>query len=124
MAKKPARKQTVEGTMILAYDSEGGLEPQSIFVFHAVHESGIRDIRLPLKTAFEEWAKTEDGKEYIEDNGTNWGDATEIPSAILAKHGIQSYENAETMNRDGSRKITIVLHHRIVVDHNESLVHR
>ena len=117
------KKQTVEGTLILAYDSEGGLEPKDIFVFHAVHEPLIRDIRLPLKAAFEEWSKTSGGKEYIEDNGANWGDATEIPNEILAKHGIQSYENAETMSLDGSRQITIVLHHRIIVDHNESLVH-
>src|SRR5947209_5878644 len=119
MAKKPAKKQTVEGTMILAYDTEGGLEPKDIFIFHAIHEPGIRDIKLPLKAAFEEWSKTDDGKEYIEDNGTNWGDATEIPVEILAKHGIYGYENAESLNRNGSRQIAIFLRHRIVVDHNE-----
>jgi hypothetical protein len=66
-------------------------------------------VREAVSNAFRDFAKTDEGKEYIEQNGTNWGDALFIPDKYLRKHGIL-------------RVKLIVMPHDITVDHNESLL--
>lgn len=122
MAKKP-KKPKFESTLAFAYDTEDRLEPEDIFLFQAIHEPGIpaHEIKLRLRGAFFDWSKTEEGEEYIEDNGTNWGDATEIPTKFLVKHGIYSYTNAEAIHANG-REVKVFYHQKIIVNHNESLI--
>lgn len=113
-------KPIVEATLILAYDNEDCGTPKDIFLFHAIHEPGI-DFDKAIRTAFEEWAETKEGLEYIDSNGVNWGDATYIPEEILGKHKIYSYDNAEKMDSAGCH-VKIDYKNKLIVDHNEALI--
>lgn len=96
-------------TIIKAYDNEDKGTPQSIFIFVAVHTDEV-EAEASIKSAFKDWAATPDGAEFIDEEGTNWGDALNIPQEFLEKYGVTSLEPAATAD------------HEIVVDHNESLV--
>jgi hypothetical protein len=96
-------------TRILAYDREDKFEPQSIFVFQARAKAGT-DVREAIKAAFRDWAETDAGREWIDDEGSNWGDALQIPDEFLRRHGIYS------LLPDDYNIISMV------VDHNEDLL--
>lgn len=75
-----------------------------------------------IRAAWKEWARQEDLTSFIKRNGTNWGDATYIPSKVLLKIGILEYGNAMRAGRDGTYCIRLPrIDLEITVDHNESL---
>ena len=86
--------------------------------------------REALQEAWREWAKTEEGKEYIERNGTNWGDSCYIPREFLKAAGIGHYDNAVgyypgTCDREFDVGIRIPhFDRKLVVEHVESLLPR
>lgn len=79
-----------ETHVIFALDREN----DDAFLFTCSVSEG-KDPREALQEAWREWAKTEEGKEYIERNGTNWGDSCYIPRDFLKAAGIGHYDNAE-----------------------------
>jgi hypothetical protein len=78
------------------------------WAFEITHMDNVY-VREAVSNAFRDFAKTNKGKEYIKQNGTNWGDALFIPDKFLRKHGILCVKS-------------IVMPHDITVDHNESLL--
>jgi hypothetical protein len=86
--------------------------------------------RGTLQEAWREWAKTEEGKEYIEQNGTNWGDCLHIPREFLKAAGIGHYDNAvESYPGTGGRLFDVGIRiphfdRKLVVEHVESLLPR
>lgn len=121
MAKKK-EKDELETTLVFAYDQEGKIEVQDVFVFLATHEP-FEGHFLPsrMAAAFTQWASTPEGKKYVEDEGCNWGDATYIPDEFLRKHGIHKYESAEEFSGP-KRTLNVAYDWKVVVDHGEPLV--
>lgn len=97
-------------TYIIAND----LDNDDAFIFMVTHHLQANDlgraIREALGRAFANWAHTAEGEAYIKTNGTNWGDALEIPGTFLEEEGIEFIEYLPTSGG------------RLVVDHNENLM--
>lgn len=123
MAKK--RKPKTDMTMIVAVDRDN----HEAFCFYMVHDPETA-IALNLAKAFQDWYHTPDGRKYVDENGTNWGDATYIPDEFLKKHGIYKYDALVSTSgyinpttKQPRWKIAITHYdHTLTVDHNESLV--
>ena len=111
---------TLPSTLILAFDNEDKGTPQSIFLFVCKHQEGI-DIKTALGTAFRRWYSTADGQAYVDQDGNNWGDATNVPDDFLKEQGIIAYYSAEGTNGDGQASLNVKFDDKLVVDHNESL---
>lgn len=89
-------------TTLIATD----LENDDVFVWTITHNAKV-DAWPSIVKAFKEYAKTPDGKKYIENNGTNCGDALFTPKKFLVKHGIHDIESAND---------------RVIVNHNDPLL--
>jgi hypothetical protein len=107
----------MEATLIVAMSPHMSLEDACFCLILCKHEDGV-DVEEAVKEAFAEWAKTDEGKEFIDSNGTNWGDSLDIPDDILRKHGINRYEGL----LGGDRVVGAKYDHEIRVDHGENLV--
>jgi hypothetical protein len=78
--------------------------------------------REALRAAWKEWARQENLAAFIENNGTNWGDSTFIPSKVLRKAGIFKYENAIKFGPHGNKSIRVPkVDMEFDADHNEPL---
>jgi hypothetical protein len=112
-------------TIIQAYvQKDDCIEVDSILLLVCEHEITLNAaVILPMKigAAFKDWyMKTTEGKDYVDDNGVNWGDALEIPDGFLAKHGIEGLYPLVSGN--GAKKIErIEFDGFIVVNHDEPL---
>lgn len=95
---------TAQKTLFMAID----YDQHEAFSYIVTHNKGVR-VEDAVPKAFKEYAKTDEGKSYIERNGSNWGDALFIPKQFLIKHGVLS-----VVVNDGHRRVT--------VDHNELLL--
>lgn len=94
----------------------------SLFLIEVVFvkgESGLATCVEKLSAAFKEWSETKKGREFIEENGKNFGDATSIPEYWLNKHGIVRYVDAAGVGycKPGPQSWD----NEMVVDHNEDL---
>jgi hypothetical protein len=95
---------STQKTLITALDNENN----DAYVFMVTHTSGI--IVWPnIVAAFREYAKTDEGIDYIKHNGSNCGDALFTPKQYLVKHGILSVK-------------AIDCKYRVVVNHNDSVL--
>lgn len=107
-------------TLIIAVGNEG-MDVCDAHLLEAVHEGEDQySLREAIKGAFADWAKTSDGQDYINDNGTNWGDAMSIPDEFLRAHGVSSMDALE----DYSEGVYVnggKFDNKIVVDHDEEL---
>ncbi len=110
----------MERTLIIAVDLEG-FELQGAYIFSARHEDGL-DVKHALSKAWKAWAKTEEGKAYLYDNGTNWGDSTALPEEVLADQGIMHLECIEGYCKEGIKIDQATFQHKMVVNHNDSFL--
>lgn len=96
-------------------------------LFFAEHRDEL-DVRQALRSAFRTWAQTPEGQTFIDQNGSNWGDATAIPAPFLEAQGLRAYRNAFTYKtttrtwQADLRLATIGYRDHLVVDHDESLL--
>ncbi len=102
-------------TLIKAFDDCGG-DGKDCNFFFAVHEPGV-DVKSGVRWAFRQWARTEDGRQFIESNGCNWGDALYIPGKFLPA-GIHRLGSLMA----GGAIRALRYDHEMVVDHDERLV--
>ena len=116
----------MHATLIVAVELDGG-DGMDAWNFICAHQltrfPGLARIKECLTKAWKAWAKTDEGREYIGGNGTNWGDCTSIPDSFLQKFGIYSFENAHIP--DGRFDyIHIRFDSKHVVDHNETFAYK
>lgn len=103
------------------------MEEPEAFEFVVKHKPSVEAHQIPnrMAQAFDLWAATEEGKQFIEENGCNWGDSLYIPTEFLRKVDLKSilpllfftgqkFELLDTKN--------VSFDHRITVDHDETLV--
>lgn len=80
-----------------------------------------------LKEAWRKWVQEEEGRDYVLNNSTNWGDSVNIPDRILKMVGIEGFWNAEGYqpSRTGGEG-RIYIHeqadHKIAVYHDDLLI--
>jgi hypothetical protein len=109
--------QAPKATLIQAVSPLTRLEDFSLCLILCVHMEDV-DPQDAVTAAFREWAQTEKGRDFIDGNGSNWGDSLDIPDEILERHGIYKYEGL----LGGGELRGAKYQHEITVDHNESLV--
>lgn len=110
----------MERTLIIAVDLEG-FEIQGAYLFCATHKDGL-DVKKAISKAWKAWAKTKEGKTYLYDNGSNWGDCTSLPEKVLANQGVQLLECIEGYCKAGIVLDQAVFQHKMVVNHNDSFL--
>jgi hypothetical protein len=112
-------------TLILAYDRPYTSD-EDVHLFHVKHYYAPRDhknLREAFRLAFKDWYNTRKGKKYVEENGSNWGDALQLPEKHLLDHGIVAYgAMLQTEETGRFRLMDMILHDQMSVDHNESLL--
>ena len=120
-------KKNVDGTTLLITTDEDNNEV-FLFYFIAPIFMDMERVRTALAAAFLEWNETPKGKATIESNGgqMNWGDACEIPDAIILKHGIKKYDTLyhcikgkNVFNIAGYDIQEIVEHNEILFDQDD-----
>ena len=105
-------------TLIIAVGLEGINEVGDAHLFEAVHEG---DIKVAIRQAFGEWAKTQEGRDYIDENGVNWGDALEIPDRYLKAFGVDSLCALEEYTDEGFNIPGGHFDAKLVVNHDEEV---
>lgn len=106
----------MKATLIIAVDPQPRVEDVTVCLILCRHRDGI-DVCRAVGAAFTEWAKTEEGAEFVRTNGNNWGDSLDIPDRILRKHGMYKYEGLLC----GREVVGAKYDHEIMVEHGENL---
>lgn len=100
------------------FQPEGNYE---VYLFWAKYHGP--DFPKSLSAAFREWSETQEGSKYIRSNGTNWGDACEIPNLFLNKHGIETFDSLFKINESGQMICEVnVFDQHITVEHDDELI--
>lgn len=102
-------------TLFKAYAMADRSTPM-IWLFRMLHLETVDPI-VALKIAWANWMDTDEGKEYRENNGENFGDSLNIPNKILAEAGICNFEQ---LNEFGGTKTS--WDQTITIDHDENVV--
>ena len=125
--KKATLVEKAETTLILAYDIEDNIVPQSIHIFYATHRP-MADVVQAVKNAFHDWvALTSKGKDFVDENGSNWGDAIDAAgdesfAKFLRQGGILTLDTAEKVKGGFRNRLSSPSYDwKIIVDHNVNL---
>lgn len=62
---------------------------REIDIYEVTHYKNV-DLKVALREAFWDYYKTTEGKKFVADCGTCWGNALHTPLQFLVKHGILS----------------------------------
>lgn len=79
-------------TMITAVWGTGDEAGSVNYILKHTKKMTLGQIKTAITNAWKDWYRTDEGKKYVDHNGTNWGDSIYLPIPILMKYGIISFE--------------------------------
>jgi hypothetical protein len=110
-------------TLVQTFILGGPSLVEDIYIFVCEHNDDLDGkVIEALGAAFKDWyVSTDEGKEYVDENGVNYGDATYIPDKWLRKHGIEGFCPLSDVSDDGLHVDTFKYQDKITVNHDDSL---